>query len=553
MVEIREREKAIRSRLPCPIEGCNSSDAYAEYSDHGYCFSCGGTVQYGGPLYDEREAPSPAPSAKPKRGQIQAIPQRGLRNIQVLKRYGYEVDDEGNHLAPFFGPNGLVAVKVRTPDKQFYLQGEQTDRLPLFGQGLEAPHKSKTLVVTEGEIDCLTIASLRLEDTHCVSLPQGSNSAKSVLRQEAEWDYLTSWGTVILALDGDENGAEATETLAMALSTSGQEVAVRRVRWPEGYKDANDIEVRAGPEHDLKGLIKDASPWRPDGIHAARDLLHLLLEEDKPGLKPMFSCIEDKLKGYRPELWTIVAGTGIGKSTLASHLAWDLIANHNEPVGIMFLEENKKKTLQRLIGINIGQPLYQQANVIPKQEQVEEGKKLFTDDNCFVFDHFGSTDSADLLKRMAFLATGAGCRWIIFDHITMATTLGFDSDSSGLSERQMIDAITTRIRSQIVEGCGVGVIMVSHTRKATGGGEHADGSASVRISDIRGSGSIGQLSDAIISIEKYKDEDREVVDNMVQVNVLKNRWCGQTGFAGLLRYDEDRGLLVEEQGEPAEF
>lgn len=548
-----ERESAIRSRLPCPMEGCRSSDAYAEYSDHGYCFSCGGTVQYGGATQDRHDAPRAKSDSVAKRGQIQAIPQRGLRNIQVLKRYGYEVDDEGNHLAPFFGPAGLVAVKVRTPDKQFYLQGKQTDRLPLWGQGLEAPSKSKTLIVTEGEIDCLTVASLRLEQTHCVSLPQGSNSAKTVLRQESEWNYLTGWGTVVLALDGDDNGAEATEVLAMALTTSGQDVSVRRVKWPVGYKDANDVECKAGAEHSLQKIIMGSAPWRPEGIHAARDLLHLLLEEDKPGLKPMFSGLEEKLKGYRPELWTIVAGTGVGKSTLASHLAWDLMANHDEPVGLMLLEQNNKKTLQQLIGINIGQPLYQQANAIPKQEQVEEGLKLFTDDNCFIFDHFGSTDSNDLLKRMSFLATGAGCRWIIFDHITMATTLGFDSDSSGLSERQMIDAITTRIRSQIVEGCGVGVIMVSHTRKATGGGEHADGSASVRISDIRGSGSIGQLSDAIISIEKVKDNDSEVVENMVQMNVLKNRWCGSTGFAGLLKYDEDRGLLVEEQGQPAEF
>lgn len=552
MVDVNERERALQTHLPCPLPDCGSSDAYSVYPDHGFCFSCNRAVQFDTTDAHTHTSVSPRDTEVMPKGQVQQIPERELRNIAVLKRYGYEVDDQGNHIAPFYGPGGLLAVKVRTPHKQFRVVGKHTSRLPLFGQGLQAPNKQKTLVVTEGEIDCLTIASLKLEDTHVVSLPQGWQSAKAVLKQESEWNYLTGFGTVVLAMDSDKGGQEATETLAMALSTSGQKVAVRVVRWPEGYKDANDIEVNAGPEHDLAALVTKSAPWRPDGIHSARDLLHLLLEEDKPGLKPQFSCIEKQLKGYRPELWTIVGGTGIGKTTFLSHLAVDLLANHGERVGIMFLEENKRKTLQRLIGINIGQPLYQKANLIPKEEQVEEGRKLFTDDNCYIFDHYGSTDSEELLKRMAFLATGAGCKWILFDHITMATTIGLSGDSSGLTERQIIDAVTTRIRSQIVEGCGVGVIMISHTRKAASG-EHADGSAMVRISDIRGSGGIAQMSDAVISVELARDENRELMKNMVQVNVLKNRFTGETGPAGLLSYDDQRGLLVEENTPPTDF
>jgi len=59
---------------------------------------------------------------------------------------------------------------------------------------------------------------------------------------------------------------------------------------------------------------------------------------------------------------------------------------------------------------------------------------------------------------------------------------------------------------------------------------------------LRGSHSIGQLSDIVIGLERdQQGEDR----NTTKVRVVKNRFTGETGEACSLTYDQDTGRLKE--------
>ena len=60
---------------------------------------------------------------------------------------------------------------------------------------------------------------------------------------------------------------------------------------------------------------------------------------------------------------------------------------------------------------------------------------------------------------------------------------------------------------------------------------------------LRGSASIGQLSDMIISMQR----DLQAEDNLTQVNILKNRFTGETGHACDLHFDIATGCLSEIQ------
>ena len=121
----------VHTHHACP--SCNSSDGASTRSDGSvFCFVCDKEVVASQATESSREEPwinAPQTSNRPQqekvpaqrpRGQVQQIPARQLDDLAALKRYGYEVDADGNHLAPYFdGMGRWVATKVRTPDKQF--------------------------------------------------------------------------------------------------------------------------------------------------------------------------------------------------------------------------------------------------------------------------------------------------------------------------------------------------------------------------------------------------------------------------------------------------
>ena len=60
--------------------------------------------------------------------------------------------------------------------------------------------------------------------------------------------------------------------------------------------------------------------------------------------------------------------------------------------------------------------------------------------------------------------------------------------------------------------------------------------------DLRGSGSLEQLSDAVIALER--DQQSPVDANKARIRVLKNRTTGEVGVADDLTYNKDTGRLL---------
>ena len=98
----------------------------------------------------------------------------------------------------------------------------------------------------------------------------------------------------------------------------------------------------------------------------------------------------------------------------------------------------------------------------------------------------------------------------------------------------------TTLRS-LVEETNIGLILVSHLRRPDGNKGYENG-IELSLSALRGSHSIGQLSDCVIGIERdLSGEDK----NISKVRVLKNRFSGDTGLACAIRYDPQSTLLKE--------
>ena len=70
-------------------------------------------------------------------------------------------------------------------------------------------------------------------------------------------------------------------------------------------------------------------------------------------------------------------------------------------------------------------------------------------------------------------------------------------------------------------------------------------SGGVRLQDLRGSNAIAQLSNIAIALEGNRQAEDPEERNMTVVRVLKNRFSGETGVCGYLKYDSSTGRLSE--------
>jgi twinkle protein len=85
------------------------------------------------------------------------------------------------------------------------------------------------------------------------------------------------------------------------------------------------------------------------------------------------------------------------------------------------------------------------------------------------------------------------------------------------------------------------MILISHLKRPHGDKGHEDGQQ-VSLGHLRGSHSIVQLSDMVIALER----NLSAGEDHSNIRVLKNRFNGQTGPAGTLRFDTTTGRMVED-------
>jgi twinkle protein len=127
---------------------------------------------------------------------------------------------------------------------------------------------------------------------------------------------------------------------------------------------------------------------------------------------------------------------------------------------------------------------------------------------------------------------------VFLDHLSIVIS-GQDTGD----ERKAIDAMMTKLRT-LVQELNITLICVSHLKRPQGNQGHEDG-GSVSLSQLRGSGAIAQLSDAVITLERNSMAENESDRHLTKVAVAKNRFSGDTGPACNLKYNAYTGRMTE--------
>jgi twinkle protein len=95
----------------------------------------------------------------------------------------------------------------------------------------------------------------------------------------------------------------------------------------------------------------------------------------------------------------------------------------------------------------------------------------------------------------------------------------------------------------MVQETGIALFVVSHLKRPDSKG-HEEG-AVTSLAQLRGSGSIAQLSDMVIGLERNGQAADSTERNTTYVRVLKNRFSGLTGLACRLLYLRNTGRMNE--------
>jgi twinkle protein len=100
----------------------------------------------------------------------------------------------------------------------------------------------------------------------------------------------------------------------------------------------------------------------------------------------------------------------------------------------------------------------------------------------------------------------------------------------------------TKLR-MLVQETGISLFVVSHLKRPSDKG-HEEGAVTT-LAQLRGSGSIAQLSDMVLGLERNGQAEDPIARNTTHVRVLKNRFSGITGQACRLLYSRETGRMME--------
>lgn len=463
-----------------------------------------------------------------------------LLNKDTCEKYKYFVGEyKGKpcQVACYYDSTGAICgQKVRFPDKSFIILGKVTGCL--YGSQLWS--KGKKIVITEGEIDCLTVSQLQGNQWPTVSIPNGAQAAKKAI--EANLEYLSNFEEVILMFDMDDAGRKASKECAQILPLGKAFIASLPC------KDPNEC-LKNGKGKDVLSAIWNAKPYRPDGIVAGIDLYDSCVNnvDDLSDTVPYpWEALNKYTRGIRHgELYVITSGSGMGKSTLVRELEYYCGVVRGELCGVVALEESTRKTGLELMSIHLSKRILLDPKGVTQEQRKEAFESTLGTGNFFLYDHFGSLDSSNLINKLRYMIVALGCKRIFLDHISIVVS-GMDTDKDG-GERKAIDKLMTNLRS-LVEETGATMFVVSHLKRPEKKG-HEEG-AQVSLSQLRGSGAIAQLADMVIGLERNQQGESP---NILTIRVLKNRFSGETGVSGYLEYDTESGRLKQYDGEPEDY
>lgn len=533
------------SKGQCPK--CGADGALVTYGDgHVHCFNpaCAHHTRAGSVSAVDQPALKPVIN-KLVAGDPITRAERGILP-ETFRRFGYTQGHYGKaaspvHIWTIFDQSGKAAFqKLRFLGNKDFVSlrvGDTPDgpnECQLWGRHVWGDQHDKRVVITEGEIDAMSVAQAADFKYPVVSVNGGAASAAKTLKANYRW--LDRFSEIILWLDSDDAGQQALAECA-PLFASGK-VKVAKV---EGYKDANEVLV-AKEKSKIELAIYGATLWAPAGIVNAADAAGLLMaDEAVPMWSFPYAELQAVTKGCRRgEIYFHVAGTGSGKSSVLNEYIdhWMFGEGHTEArakIGIMAFETLLRETQLGILSVHTSKRLH--LDPIPKDAMARLHAEVFGDRRVELFDpETAEWGFEPLIGYMRFLVRACDCNILIVDPLSFVAAQLSEAD-----ERRALDRVTVILAKLSKElNCA---IHIAHHLTRPEGTAHEEG-GQISLKHIRGSGGIAMFANGCLAYERNQQAEGDA-KLVTLVRSLKWRWTGYTGVACHTIYNEENGRTTE--------
>lgn len=437
------------------------------------------------------------------------------------------------------------AYKKRSLDKSFTIYG--SEKTPaLFGQN-KAP-SSKTLYITEGELDALTTYQCLKElaqrdwahlNPAVVSIPNGAAGASRAIADNLK--FINTYDKIVICFDNDDAGQKATDEVCRLI---GSKAHVAKLG---SFKDANDMYL-AGRANDLKAaLVFNAEKYMPAGIATVADLIDDACKLPEYGLTYPWPSLTDLTYGLSTgKLIGIAAGVGIGKTDYFSQLAAHLISEHGESIGQFKLEEPPSRSLKAIAGKIKGQAFHRPDITFEESTLRDAIQEL--DGHLYTYNHFGYKEWANIKSDIRVLRA-YGVKYFIIDPLT-ALIAHAEDEYKALNE--MMEEMAS-----LTQELDITIFYSSHLNPPPRGAKSHEEGGAVKESQLTGSRAMIRWSHYIFGLQRNKHATNEdgtpdyVERNTTKFVLLKDREYGNTGHFNIA-YDVDTTRYLEPQPEETE-
>ncbi len=477
-------------------------------------------------------------------------------SLETIDYAGVRESEEGHVVFEFRDfDNTLLSVKYRpsraVPKGQakMFFQKDADNCPSLFN--MQKVDITKPLVITEGEIDCLSVIEAGIKN--CVSIPYGASDSKWI---DFSYEWLEQFEKIVLWFDNDNAGKKAIAEILPRLGrhrtfyVEPSDDVIEIIKSAKANRtiavdkcDANNVLIACGSKHVLK-LIDNAKD-----LPSKR--LKYLMDSEEIDVQNMIKIptgykeLDKKIFGNLIPCFSIITGyTGAGKSTVSTTMS--IISpvenGYNAMVFSGELHEGQLKNwvLKPIAGRdhmvvwkNPGQPDGYTVTI-----QAAKAIKEYYHDKIILYSDVDDleTSSRSLLDEMEYSFKRYNTKFFLIDNLMCV-----DIEAVGKSESTEWDSQKRFIKQlmKFTNKYEVNTTLILHPKKP---GQNKERSAY----ELHGASEIGNLCHRLFWVLQLKDDSEGY---NAAIELLKDRPTAKHGAVCKFFYDYPTMRLYSDQEE----
>lgn len=446
-------------------------------------------------------------------------------------------DANGNCVFNYYDPNDvLTLVKYRpshTVNKKEQAKTwcqKDSDTTPiLFNMNRVNPQKP--LLITEGEIDCLSAIESGYLNT--VSVPFGAGNRHWI---EENWEWLEQFDQIVIWADNDAPGEEMRKDCLYRLGTW----RTKYVQTPPSYKKENGIVVpindindclQMGGKDFVYSLIAGAKDIPVTSVVDFADVKGVNVTEMdgiQTGIKPLD---KELMKIFYGTLTILSGRPGSGKTSISSQIVAHCMDN-GYPVFLYSKEMPVKLTTDWAKTIIAGR-----RNMEPNANgymlvtpEAERELQEYYRGKLSIYKDEEPNDVESVMAAAEACVRKYGVKLVVLDNLMMID-LNCPENETNSRQKDFINRLIG-----FAGKYNVAVLLIAHPRKTQ------DSNTDIEMYDIMGTSAIINLAHRSIGLRRVSEREKQDYRSKwhkydVVLTIIKDRLLGQTGKQMGLWYD----------------